>query len=183
MFLALFAVLSFSVPDRVSAQGIYLGGGVTIPMGDYKEFSEDPEDGAKTGFMTFGGVSFPINQEGLSVYGEGFFGKNDHEYGGDSTNLYGAMGGVLYDFAEEGEPGVYVFGQLGLMVHDYKSDDFPEFEETETGLAFGGGAGFGFPLGGMSAWIEGRYMQGNFDVDNTMFLGGMAGISIPLGGS
>jgi hypothetical protein len=92
------------------------------------------------------------------------------------------MGGILFDTGGEGEAGVYAFGQLGFMVHDYKSDEFSEFEGSETGLAFGGGAGYGFPLGSLSAWAEGRYMQGQFDDGNTSFFGVFAGISIPFGG-
>lgn len=174
---ALLAALSF--PDQASAQEVFFGGGATLPTGDYKRSGHGDE--ARVGVMTVGGLSFPVSDVGLSIVGEGFFGRNDHEYKGDSTDLYGAMGGVLYDLGQEDEPGVYLLGQIGLMVHKFKSDDFPEFEESNPGLAFGGGAGFSFPLAGLGAWIEGRYMQGRFDAGNTTFLGGMAGVSIPLG--
>jgi len=177
---ALLAVLSFTLPTQVSAQSAFLGGGITFPTGDYSDFGDN--DGANTGYMAIGGLTFPIGEGNFSLLGEGFFGMNDHEYEGDKTNLYGATGGVLFDSAEEGEAGVYAFGQAGLMVHDYKSDDFSEFEESETGFAFGGGIGYGFPLGSLSAWVEGRYMQGLFDDGNTTLAGIMAGLSFPLGG-
>jgi hypothetical protein len=177
---ALFFALSFSIPTPVQAQGAFLGAGATFPTGDYADFGDG--DGANTGFMAFGGLDFPLNQEGLSVFGEGYFGVNSHDlYDGDKTNLYGAMGGVLFDFMPDG-PGPYAFGQVGIMVHDYKSDDFPEAEGSETGLAFGGGAGYGFPLGGVNGFVEARYIQGQFDDGNTSFFGIFAGISFPLGG-
>lgn len=177
--LAALAVLFLAFTDQASPQEVFFGVGATVPMGDYKDFASG--DGAKTGIMAIGGVSFPIYEERLSVYGEGFVGRNGHDYEGDSSDLYGATGGALYDFARQGEPGIYVFGQVGLMVHKEKSEDFPEFETSHSGLAFGGGAGFSFPFGGIGAWIEGRYMRGQFEDWNTSFFGGMAGISIPLG--
>jgi hypothetical protein len=176
---ALFAVPGFTIPGHASAQSVFLGGGGTFPTGDYSDFGDG--DGAKTGFMAFGGIDFPVNENGLSVFGEGYFGVNNHDYEGDKTNLYGAMAGGLFDFNADG-PGPYVFGQVGLMVHSYKSDNFPEDEDSETGLGFGVGAGYGFPLGSMSGFVEGRYLQGNFDDGNTTFFAVFAGVSIPLGG-
>ncbi len=175
---ALIAALSFGAPSKGAAQSAFLGGGVTFPTGDYSDFGDG--DGAKTGFLAIGGLTFPIADGGISILGEGFFGSNDHEYEGDKTNVYGAMGGLLFDASDEGEAGVYAFGQAGFLVHDYKSDSFEE--GSETGFAFGGGAGYGFPIGGLSGWVEGRYMQGLFDDGNTTFFGIIAGISFPLGG-
>lgn len=177
---ALLAVLSFAIPTQVSAQSAFLGFGGTFPTGDYSDFGDG--DGAKTGYMAIGGLTFPLGDGNLSVLGEGFFGMNDHEYEGDKTNLYGAMAGLMFSAAEEGEAGIYAFGQGGLMVHDYKSDDFAEFEGSEKGFAFGGGAGYSFPLGSLSAWVEGRYILGLFDDGDTSYAGIMAGLSFPFGG-
>lgn len=177
---ALLAALSFSLPAGISAQSAFLGGGVTFPTGDYSDFGDG--DGAKTGFLGIGGLTFPLGDGDFSLLGEGFFGANDHEFEGDKTNLYGAMAGLLFDAAEEGEAGIYAFGQAGFMIHDYKSDTYSEEEGSETGFAFGGGVGFGFPLGSLGAWIEGRYMHGLFDYGDTTFAGIMAGLSFPFGG-
>ena len=177
---AVLSVLSLMLPTQVVAQSAFVGGGITIPNGDYSDFGDG--DGAKTGYMAMGGVSFPIGEGNLSVFGEGFYGMNDHEHEGDKTNLYGAMGGLLLGLAEEGEPGPYVFGQVGFMVHDYKSDDSPSEEGSETGLGFGGGAGYSVPLGSLTGWAEGRYMFGKFDDGNTTYFGILAGLSFPLGG-
>jgi len=163
------------LPGRASAQSVFLGAGATVPTGDFGDY-------AKTGFLGIGGVTFPIGPEGLALLGEGYFGQNSHELEGDKTNVYGAMGGLVYDVSPEGEAGPYLFGQIGLMVHKYSSDEDPELDDSETGLGFGAGAGYGFPLGGVNAWVEGRYMQGQFDYGDTGFFGIMAGISIPLGG-
>ena len=176
---ALLAVVSFLLPTQLSAQSVFFGAGATFPTGDYKDFGDG--DGAKTGFLAIAGVTFPVSDGNFSLLGEGFFGSNSHEFEGDKTNVYGAMGGILFDAAAEGEAGPYAFGQAGLLVHDYKSDTYEE--SSETGFGFGGGAGYGFPLGGVSGWIEGRYIHALFDDGNTTFFGVMAGVSFPIGGS
>lgn len=175
---ALLAVLSFLLPTQVSAQSAFVGAGVTFPTGDYSDLGD--EDGANTGWLTIAGLTFPVSDGPISFIGEGFFGSNGHEMEGDKTNIYGAMGGILLDPSAEGEAGPYAFGQAGLLVHDYKSDTYEE--GSETGFGFGGGAGYGFPLGSISAWFEGRYMHAMFDEGDTSFFGVMAGISFPLGG-
>jgi len=174
-FLFLLCALLFSPPETASAQGVYFGAGVTMPTGDYGDY-------AKTGYVGVAGVSFDIGPQGLSVFGEGYYGQNSHsDVDGDKTSPYGAMGGLLYDLAPEKVGGFYFFGQLGLMVHKYSSD---ESEGTsDSGFGFGGGAGYGFPLGGgTELFVEGRYMQGNFDDGNTAFFGLVGGVALALGG-
>jgi hypothetical protein len=166
---------TFFLPGRTAAQSVFVGAGVTVPTGD---FSDD----AKAGFLGIGGVTFPMGPQGLAILGEGYFGQNSHDLEGDKTSVYGAMGGLIYDFAGQGEAGVYLFGQAGLMVHKYSSEESSEFDDSETGLAFGAGVGYGIPLGKANAWLEGRYMQGQFDGGNTSFFGVVAGLSFPVGG-
>jgi len=178
---ALLAVLSFFLPPQAFAQSVFFGGGVSVPTGDNADFGDN--DGAKTGFLAIGGLTFPVSDKGISLLGEGFFGNNSHEFEGDKTNVYGALGGILFDSAGEGESGFYAFGQAGLLIHSYKSDEFSEHEESKKGLALGGGAGYGFPLGSLKGWAEGRYMHGLFDDRDTTFFGFLAGISIPFGGN
>jgi hypothetical protein len=178
--LALVVLLPFLVltpPTQASAQGVYIGAGLNFPTSDYS----DEHD---AGFLGVGGVSFDLPMEGLSVYGEGFWGRNSfsHDDYGDGavTNPYGVMGGLLYDFAEEDSPGFYAFGQAGLMVHKFSSDEFED--ESDSGFGYGGGVGFGFPMDGVGFWVEGRYMGASIDDSTTAFFGLMAGISMSLGG-
>ena len=46
------------------------------------------------------------------------------------------------------------------MGHKYSSDEYEG--ESDKGLAIGGGAGYGFPIGGMQGFVEGKYMHGMF---------------------
>lgn len=178
----LLTVLALTLASALpaAAQGIYIGVGPTFPISDYGDY-------ANTGFLAIGGVLIPLGDGPASLVIEGFYGQNSHteDAGSGKTNPLGAMGGVVLDFAAEGEAGPYLFGEAGLLVHKYS----PETGEgdSESAFGFGGGAGYGFPLGGLSAWIEGRYMSASFDAEvgtgseTTAFAGIVAGITIPLG--
>jgi len=170
MFAAM-AVALFILPATASAQSIFVGGGVTIPSGDYGDY-------AKTGWIADAGVTFDIGEQGLWVYGEGFYGSNKHDDdSGDKTNVYGAMGGVGYEFDTGGSLGIYVFGGAGLMVHQYKPDTGDSDSESKFG--YEGGAGVDFPLGDrIGLWVEGRFMGSK----DTNFFGILAGLGFDLGG-
>lgn len=168
---ALFAFVSFALPNQASAQGIFLGAGATFPTGDYGEYAD-------AGWMVEGGIGFPLGENGLQVFADGLYGSNKHDFEGDKTNLLGGFGGLEY----VAESGIFFFGEVGFLNHDFKSEDYPEDEGSDTGFAFGGGAGYSFPIGGLSGWVLGRYIQGQFDEENTALFGLMAGISIPLAG-
>jgi hypothetical protein len=175
----LLIALTVTLPPQASAQGVFLGAGLTLPTGDYGEYAD-------AGWIFEGGVSFPIVQNRVFLFADGLFGSNSHgDVEGDKTNLLGGLGGVELSFADEDGRGFFVFGELGFLRHDYKSDEYPQFEGADTGLAFGAGGGYGIPLGGrLMGWVLGRYLQAQFDEDdgNTSFLGVMAGVSIPIGG-
>jgi len=167
--------LALTLPAQAAAQGVYIGAGMNFPTSDYKDYHDN-------GFLGVAGVSFPLGMEALSVYGEGLWGRNAINDENDAvTNPYGVMGGLLYDFAEEDSPGFYVFGQAGLMVHKYSSDEYGD--ESDSGFGFGGGAGFGYPMDGMGFWVEGRYLSASIDNSTTAFMAVMAGISVYLGGN
>jgi hypothetical protein len=177
--LAILALFVFSAPSSVSAQSLYFGGGATFPTGDYGDY-------ANTGFMAVAGLDFPVGPEGLSLFGEGFFGQNKHsDHDGDKTLPFGGMAGLLYSFSPDADASLYAFGQAGIMVHKYSSDEFDG--DSESAFGYGGGVGYGFPLGGMDAWVEGRYMGASFGGDSgsesstTAFFGILAGLSIEIG--
>jgi hypothetical protein len=173
----LFAVAVFAAslgpPPEAGAQSIWWGAGVTFPTGDYSEY-------ARTGYLGVAGLSFPVGLEGLAVIGEGFFGQNSHDLDGDKTYPWGGMAGLLYDLAPADVGGFYFFAQAGVMVHKYSSDTSQG--SSDSGLGFGGGAGYGFPLGNTELFLEGRYMQGSFDDGNTGFFGIVGGVALSLGG-
>ena len=180
--LALLAVVCLSLPNQVSAQGVWVGGGLTVPTGDYADWHN-------TGFTTVAGVGFPVGPEGLELFAEGYYGQNsvdDESHPGAKTSPFGIMGGASYSLSPGEDSGLYVFGQGGLMVHKWSADDHDS--ETDNGLAIGGGAGYGFPIGGMKGFVEGRYTHGMFTDDEfdedytTAFFSIVVGVFFPLGG-
>lgn len=173
--LSLLATFLFllAAPSAVSGQGIFIGGGVTIPTGD---FGDSEQVGAKTGWIASGGFSFDVGENGLSAGVEGFYGENKHETEGDKTNPYGAMGFLLYRAGNPESVGPYFYGGAGLMVHKFSSDTREDSTETNFGYEFG--AGLDFPFGdSVGAWVEGRYMGSS----DTTFFGIVGGLGIGVG--
>lgn len=160
----------------VSAQSVYVGGGATVPTGDYGNY-------ASVGFMAFGGVLVPVGDAGVSVGAQGFWGTNSHDVDGDKTNLYGGMGIVGFTFSPEATASPFVFGGLGLMTHSFKSDSTPSAEGSVSDLAAGFGAGMAFPLGSIGGMVAASYNRGFGDIDGTEFVGISAAVQIPVGGN
>jgi hypothetical protein len=181
---AALAVLSFSFPTQASAQGVFLGGGATFPTGDYGDYAD-------AGWMAEAGLSFPIGEQGIFIFADGLYGSNGHsDHDGDKTNLLGGFLGLEKMFANEAGAGPFIFGEVGFLRHSYKSDEYPEWEEDDTGFAFGGGAGYSIMLSEtLNGWVLGRYIHGMYSGDdgsedwNTSFFGIMAGVGIALGGN
>jgi hypothetical protein len=179
-FLSLGAALALTTPAHSAAQSAYLGVGPSFPTGDFADY-------ANTGVLAVGGVTIDVGERGLAIVGEGFFGQNGHDdlFGGGKTQPFGLMAGLMMDFSGEADAGAYVFGQVGMLWHRFVPDEGDS--SSESGLGFGGGAGYGFPLGGLSAWVEGRLMSASIDVDGidstTSFFGIIVGLSFPLGGN
>ena len=179
---AALAVLSFALPNQASAQGVFVGVGGTSPSGDYGEY-------AKTGWMVDAGFNIPVGEGPLLLFVDGMYGSNGHsDHDGDKTNLLGGFGGVELFFADDSGKGPFVFGQVGFLKHSYKSEEHEE--DSTSGLAFGGGAGYAFPIGGLNGFILGRYIQGQtgddsseYDDGNTAFLGVSVGASFQVGGN
>lgn len=185
LVVALLAGISLTRPSQGSAQSVFVGIGPTFPSGEYKDFGD--EDGARTGWMTGAGVLFPMGENGLAGFVAGVYGSNSHEYEGDKTNLLGGFAGIEYVFAEPGEAGPFVLAELGILSHSGVSEDFPEHDHRRSGFAFGGGAGYVFPMGRLSGRVLGRYIHGLLSDDHTgegdtTLFGLMAGVSVPIGG-
>ena len=109
-----------------------------------------------------------------------FYGSNSHETTGDKTNLYGGRALANYNFGEPEAVNPFLWGEFGVMSHAYKSDSFPE--GTSTAAMWGGGAGVGFPLGGVNGSIAGGYTAGLSDNSDTTLFGVYAGVTFALGG-
>jgi len=152
-------------PADSSAQAIInIGGGLTLPTGEYNDY-------AKPGWLGHAGVAFPVGDAGLSVGAHGYYGSNSHGIDGDKTNLYGALGALGISFGDPEGVAPQVFGLVGSMTHQYKSESFPTLDGSQTGLGAGVGFGIGFPLGGIGASVGGFFLTGFGDLDGTHIFG------------
>lgn len=167
------AVLVVGGPRAAAAQeyagGIFVGGGVTLPMGDFGEY-------AKTGWMASGGLAYNLSPR-IWIQGEGMFGSNSHDdVDGDKTELLGAAGGIGYAFGNlESSVVPYVLGGVGVLSHKYKPATGESVSESE--MMFYGGGGLYLPRGSYGFFLEARYVSR----DDTQFVPIMVGVQVNFG--
>jgi Outer membrane protein beta-barrel domain len=160
----------------VSAQGIkfMLGGGLTVPVSDYKNV-----DGAQNGWMGMLGaaVSFPVLPIGVRL--EGLYGQNPHTTATDTTDkivLYGGAASVVVKFGIPGPLSPYIIGSAGYLDRHYSPGDNGNLSTDEWKAVYGGGVGLSLSLVVIGAFIEGRYLARS----STRFITAMGGIQIGI---
>ena len=156
-----FACLIVGAPAALPAQaGLFLGGGVVLPSGDYADI-------AKTGYGGIGGVNIGLTGLPINLRVEALYLFNSHE-GTDagSTSLYGGMASATYGFGG-GPVGLYAIGGVGYMNHYFNA---PSGQTSEGTWDFTWGAGGGVNFNKLFAEV--RYMQRG----DTKFIPIMVGI-------
>lgn len=150
---------------------IFVGAGPTFPIGDFGKY-------AKTGWLAAGGFSVPVGTKGVSLGAELIFGGNKHsDVAGDKTKLFGGFGFLQYRIGNPAKPGVYVFGEAGVLNHQYKPASTSLASVDDWNFAAGAGAGVDIPVGGASLFVEARIITSS----GTNFIPLMAGIAFPVG--
>jgi hypothetical protein len=154
----------------VSAQSITFGagGGVTLPLGDFK-------DAAKTGWHGIGLVGYTM-PSGLGVRGEFFYGQNTFKATSSvKGKLAGGLGSLTYDFKTAGGVKPYVLGSAGVF--NVKATG-PGGSASETKFSFGGGAGIKLRAGSDAhVFIESRYLSAQTSGGSTNFIPLTVGVS------
>lgn len=176
MVLGALAALALAAPAQAqSTPFVYFGGGVSLPMSDYKDY-------AKTGWLANAGIGVNIGTKGLWLAADVFYGSNKHKapLDEDKTNLLMGLGTIGYTIGQaEQKVRPYVFGSVGMLNHKYVPGTGTS--ESESMVAFGGGAGLLFKMGGKSSFfVEGRYLTGSKNGGTTAFVPILAGITIDL---
>lgn len=149
----------------LTAQG-YVGAYATLPSGDFGEY-------AKTGWMAEAGYGIFRPNTQLTVWLGAGYGSNSHEGdSGDKTNLLLGLATVTYNLtASESSP--YVIGGLGYLSHRYSPGNDAVDSQSEGGLLWTGGAGYGFGR----FWLEGRYNSASIEGSTTSYLSVGVGVS------
>jgi len=148
------AVLVSSSAQAQAKPYVFLGGGVSIPMGDFKNLV-----GAKTGWIATGGIGADVGTKGLWIEAEGYYGSNKHEasFGGGKTDLIAGIAALGYSFMPDKKASPYVTAGAGFMNGKLKPATGGSTSETK--FAYTGALGLGVQLGPKATfWIEGRFL-------------------------
>jgi len=139
-------VLMFGA-GRLSAQRIMVGGGLLLPMGDYKNFD-------KSGFIGQAGVGFPAGPIGIRI--EGDYGQTSHKSPtSGNTKIIGGMAAAVYHIKTPAGVTPYVLGGVGM----YNVKITGSVDTSQTKFAFGLGAGLEMKMTAMSLYLEAKYMN------------------------
>ncbi|MBT8396250.1 MAG: outer membrane beta-barrel protein [Gemmatimonadetes bacterium] len=147
----LFAALPLAAQTPV---GVFIGGGLLVPVMDYADHHD-------AGFAAGAGVHFAIGDDGLGLFGEGFYGSSNfapEEAGGDEEkqSMFGGFLGATYRLGDASEKGFFLLGKGGVLIRD--SDAEVGDDERETKLAGGAGLGYIIPGETASPWILAQFI-------------------------
>jgi len=158
--------------SSASAQYVFLGAGLSKPIGDFNDY-------AKTGWLATGGLGFDIGDKGLWAELEGYYGSNKHsDVTGDKTNIIAGMAALGYSFMPYKGVSPYVTGGLGIQAHQFKSESVPAANGTETKLGYTGALGLTIKAGAKAhVFFEGRFLGSS----SSKMLALLAGLSIQVG--
>lgn len=146
-----------------SAQG-FVGGGVTTPMGDFK-------DGYKMGWVVNAGFRpFQSADKRMSLWAEGLYGSNNLKGAVDGkTTMFGGFGSVTYNLTADASAVPYVIGSVGYLSSKKKVGTV-SFDANGS-LGFGGGVGVGIK----KFYLESRYLTSSKNGYTTAFIMWTAG--------
>lgn len=178
------AVVALSAASDASAQAaISVAGTATIPTGDYSDFVFGAGDGANTGWQGTVVALFGVGDGGLSVGPRVYYGSNNHDTDGDKTNLFGGTAVASYSLGDPAALNPFLFGEFGVMSNSFKSESVPASADTKsTAVVWSGGAGLGFPIGGVNGFVAAAYTAGLSDNSAITYVGVYAGVTFAVGG-
>lgn len=157
--LAAFAIVAAATVSTAQAQAnFHVGGGVTIPLGDWA----DEEIGAAgTGFHGLAGVTFQPQSMPVGVRVDAMFNSNGVDIDDVDASYRIIAGNVnaVYTFqtSETSTFHPYLIGGVGVYNVAITGDDVGDVD-SETKFGVNGGAGFNFAAGeSLNLFVEGRF--------------------------
>lgn len=152
-----------------------VGGGVVIPMSDYKDLD-------KLGWVAGADATYWLAGNLVGIRVEGSYSQTSHKDQGGvavggKTKIGGGMADLVYAFGTADSPmRPYVLAGIGL--YNIKVDITGLGSDSETKVAFGGGAGLTFKVGtgGTQLFVEGKFTSVSTSGSSTTFLPIRAGI-------
>jgi opacity protein-like surface antigen len=173
MVLAVLAVASVAGAGSLAAQGVRfgIGGGLLMPMGDYKDLD-------KAGFLVGADGTYWMAGNALGIRLDASYSQTSEKSGvpAHKVKMIGGLAEIVYAFltpADQIRP--YILGGVGMFNVKLVGSGA---DTSETKVGFGGGAGLAFKVGSGSTrlFVEGRYTSvKSFDV-TLPFVGVKAGV-------
>ncbi|HXI20839.1 MAG TPA: outer membrane beta-barrel protein [Gemmatimonadales bacterium] len=164
------AVIAVAVSASMAqAQSISfgVGGGLTIPTGDFKT-------GSKTGWHGIANIGYEM-PGGIGLRGDFYYGQNKAKVGTNKAKLAGGLANVTYTFAGAGTIHPYLIGGAGV----FNAKDDTGFSETKFAWAAGGGVKFKAGTDA-SIFAEGRYVSVSTTGGKTNFIPLSVGVSFGM---
>ncbi len=174
-----FSAVAVLVLSATAAQAqsvtIGIGGGLTIPTGDFKT-------AAKTGWHGLANIGYGLSS-GLGFRGDFYYGESKFKSGvSGKAKLAGGLANVTYEFQNAGGVKPYVIGSAGVFnVKGTASSGGVTASASETKFTFGGGAGIKVKAGAKAnVFLEGRYLSAQTSGGSTNFIPVTLGVSFAL---
>lgn len=163
--LVLVSLVAASAAQAQTARAnFFLGGGATIPTGDFG-------DAFKTGWNGVGGVNFMLPGVPFGIRVDGMYSQNKVDASGSDAKIkiFGGNADAVFAF---GAPGSMVkpYVMAGVGMANVKFDDGAGFTNDETKFAFNGGAGVNFMMSSITIFVEGRYFTVNTSGSSTNYI-------------
>jgi len=178
LLLAVFAVTCLVAVGNLSAQGVRfgVGGGLVLPMGDYK-------DADKLGWLVGADATYWLTGAAIGIRLEGSYSQTSHkDFGGSpvdgNSKIIGGMADIVYAFGTQADQiRPYVLGGVGLYNLKVTVPSV-SFDTSVTKVGFGGGAGIAFKVGTGSTrvFVEAKYVNVSTEGGSTTFLPIRAGL-------
>jgi opacity protein-like surface antigen len=181
--LALSTALFASAAQAQTPVSFGLGGGVTLPLGDFG-------DAGKTGFHGMGLVEFQPASLPVGIRVDGSYhrvGFSDLQASGPLGDgnfqlIVGTVNGV-YTFQTAAESKFHPYIIAGAGAYNFKAnfEDFDDNSETKFGI--NAGAGFNMGMGSASIFLEGRFHNIFTEGSSTKFVPVTLGVRFGGGGT
>jgi hypothetical protein len=169
-----FLALSAGSAQAQSGLTFGLGGGVTLPTGDFADFSKPLgwQGTAIVGYQPAGNLGARVD----FLYGQTKFDEDETGGIGGKTTLAGGLASLVYNFSSAGAVKPYLIGGAG--VYNVKIDPDAGSSDDETKFAAGGGLGIKFKAGSdANFFVEGRFVNVFTSGDDANFIPVTVGVT------
>lgn len=173
-FILMLALLggAAGTPAAQQRAELSLGGGITVPSGDFG-------NAAKTGWHGLGTITWFPAGDPLGVQATAFFGQNKFEGGGGKFQMFGALLEGRLDLRTESAFRPYVMAGGGVT--DVEAKPTGGTSVTRTKVAIDGGVGFGYVgTSKVGFFVQARYVNVFDSGPDLTFIPVTAGIRIAL---